>query len=131
MNVKVQKLTVLPAAAMPSLTIPAHSAPAVIINFKKRQALQQDLSFLTLKCNYPIQPTPIGTTVCTVDLLIPNFFAVSLTVALVWIINFATSTALSSIYVFKPSTPLSFSWLCICKGKVSYFWNHERIFLFS
>ena len=63
------------------------------------------MSFLTLKCNYPIQPTPIGTTVWTVDFEIPNFFAVSRTVALVCIIKFATSTALSSIYVFKPSTP--------------------------
>ena len=51
---------------------------------------------------------------CTVDFEIPNFFAVSLTVALVCIINFATSTALSSIYVFKPSTPLIIAWLCIC-----------------
>jgi len=34
---------------------------------------------------------------CTVDLLMPNFFAVSRTVALVWIINWATATARSSI----------------------------------
>ena len=58
-----------------------------------------------MEFKHPIQPTPIGTTVCTVDLEMPNFFAVSLTVALVWIINSATSTARSSIYVFKPSTP--------------------------
>ena len=45
------------------------------------------------------------TSVWTVDFEIPNFFAVSRTVALVCIIKFATSTALSSIYVFKPSTP--------------------------
>ena len=50
-----------------------------------------------MKYKYPIQPAPIRTTVCTVDLEMPNFFAVSRTVALVWIINFATSTALSSI----------------------------------
>ena len=51
---------------------------------------------------------------------IPNFFAVSRTVAFVVIINFATSTARSSIYVFKPSTPLSIAWLCICRSRVGY-----------
>ena len=63
----------------------------------------------------PYKPFQFITSVCTVDFEIPNFFAVSLTVALVCIINFATSTALSSIYVFKPSTPLIIAWLCICR----------------
>jgi hypothetical protein len=49
------------------------------------------------------------TSLCTVDLLIPNFLAVSLTVALLLIMKFATSTALSSMYVFKKEAlPFSF-----------------------
>ena len=58
-----------------------------------------------MEFKHPIQPTPIGTTVWTVDLEMPNFLAVSLTVAFEVIIKLATSIALSSIYVFKPSTP--------------------------
>ena len=53
-----------------------------------------------MECKYPIKPTPIGTTVCTVDFEIPNFFAVPRTVALVWIMNLATSTAVPR-YMFS------------------------------
>jgi len=47
--------------------------------------------------NYIIAPTRNRNTICTVDLDIPNFLAVSLTVALLEIMKFATSTALSSM----------------------------------
>ena len=85
--------------------------PFAVVRAFKSFMVRSSLVFLIY---YPNEPFCFITSVCTVDLLIPNFFAVSLTVALVWIINFATSTALSSIYVFKPSTPLKLSWLCIC-----------------
>ena len=62
----------------------------------------------------------LAASLCTVDFEMPNFFAVSRTVAFVVIMNFATSTARSSIYVFKPSTPLSIAWLCICYGWAGY-----------
>jgi hypothetical protein len=44
-------------------------------------------------------------TVCTVDLEIPNFLAVSLTVAFELMIKSATCMALSSIYAFKEIAP--------------------------
>jgi len=45
------------------------------------------------------------TSLWTVLFEIPNFLAVSLTVALLLMMKFATSTALSSMYVFKKSPP--------------------------
>lgn len=45
------------------------------------------------------------TTVCTVDLEIPNFFAVVLTVALFSIMYSASITVLSSMRSFKISPP--------------------------
>ena len=52
---------------------------------------------LSIILKHACHMTPMITAVCTVDLLIPNFFAVSLTVALLLMMKFATSLALSSM----------------------------------
>ena len=60
-------------------------------------ALYRLFAYMGFLLYRPYKPFQFITSVCTVDLLMPNFFAVSRTVALVWIINCATATARSSI----------------------------------
>jgi len=61
---------------------------------------------LTVHWEVPIQPTQILRTLCTVDFDTQKIFAVSLTVARVFIMYVASSIARLSIYSFKKTPSL-------------------------
>ena len=63
------------------------------------------------------------TSLCTVDLDIPNFFAVSLTVALLFMMYSASSMVLSSMYAFNWAAPFYIVLLCtyICVNEEEYY----------
>ena len=65
----------------------------------------------TPEIKHPCEPTQIRGTVCTVDLLTPNFFAAERTVARFSMMYRASSMTRSSMLVLNITTPENTDWL--------------------